>query len=69
MQALGRLVDEDNGALRVCDDHALAQLAQDDVAVIEATSKSVAQATESFAAARMNRGIAKALSGKNIETL
>jgi molecular chaperone HscA len=46
-----------------------AVLAQDDVAIIEATSKALAQATESFAAARMNRGIAKALSGKNIETL
>ncbi|OYT88797.1 MAG: Fe-S protein assembly chaperone HscA [Burkholderiales bacterium PBB3] len=46
-----------------------AVLAQDDVSVIEATSKALAQATESFAAARMNRGIAKALSGKNIETL
>ena len=46
-----------------------AVLAQDDVAIIETTGKALAQATESFAAARMNRGIAKALSGKNIETL
>jgi molecular chaperone HscA len=46
-----------------------AVLAQDDVVVIESTSKALALATESFAAARMNRGIAKALSGKNIETL
>ena len=46
-----------------------AVLAQDDAAIIETTSKALAQATESFAAARMNRGIAKALSGKNIETL
>ncbi|MBC7618832.1 MAG: Fe-S protein assembly chaperone HscA [Candidatus Saccharibacteria bacterium] len=46
-----------------------AVLAQDDAAVIEATSKILAQSTESFAAARMNRGIAKALSGKNIESL
>ena len=46
-----------------------AVLAQDDVAIIETTCKALAQATESFAAARMNRGIAKALSGKNIETL
>ena len=44
-------------------------LAQNDVAAIEAASKALAQATESFAAARMNRGIAKALSGKNIESL
>jgi molecular chaperone HscA len=41
----------------------------EDAAPIEAVSKSLAQATESFAAARMNRGIAQALSGKNIEAL
>ncbi len=41
----------------------------DDAALIEAQSKSLAQATESFAAMRMNRGIALALSGKNIATL
>ncbi len=46
-----------------------AVVAQDDVAIIETTSKALAQSTESFAAVRMNRGIAKALSGKNIETL
>ena len=46
-----------------------AVLAQDDAAVIEANSKVLAQSTENFAAARMNRGIAKALSGKNIESL
>ena len=46
-----------------------AVLAQDDATLIEATSKALAQSTESFAAARMNRGIAKALSGKNIESL
>jgi molecular chaperone HscA len=41
----------------------------EDTALIEAQSKSLAQATESFAAMRMNRGIALALSGKNIATL
>jgi molecular chaperone HscA len=41
----------------------------DDAAGIEAASKALAQATEAFAAMRMNRGIAKALSGKNIATL
>jgi molecular chaperone HscA len=40
-----------------------------DAAKIEALSKALAQATESFAAQRMNRGIAHALAGKNIETL
>jgi len=41
----------------------------DDAAAIEALGKALAQATESFAAKRMNRGIAQALAGKNIETL
>ena len=36
---------------------------------IEAASKALAEATESFAAARMNRGIQKALAGRNVETL
>jgi molecular chaperone HscA len=40
-----------------------------DAAHIEALSKALAQVTESFAAQRMNRGIAHALAGKNIETL
>jgi molecular chaperone HscA len=40
-----------------------------DVAYIEACSKGLAQATENFAAQRMNRGIAQALAGKNIETI
>ncbi|MBK6593990.1 MAG: Fe-S protein assembly chaperone HscA [Burkholderiales bacterium] len=40
-----------------------------DAAKIEVLSKALAQATESFAAQRMNRGIAHALAGKNIETL
>ena len=41
----------------------------DEAAYIEAASKALAQATEAFAAMRMNRGIAQALSGKNIATL
>nr|WP_295771128.1 Fe-S protein assembly chaperone HscA [Rhodoferax sp.] len=40
-----------------------------DAAHIEALSKALAQATENFAAMRMNKGIAQALEGKNIETL
>jgi molecular chaperone HscA len=40
-----------------------------DAAQIEALSKALAKATESFAAMRMNKGIAQALEGKNIETL
>ncbi|MBK7004201.1 MAG: Fe-S protein assembly chaperone HscA [Burkholderiales bacterium] len=41
----------------------------DDAAAIEDSSKALAQATEGFAAQRMNRGIAQALSGKNIATI
>ena len=41
----------------------------DDAAAIEALSKSLGQATEAFAAQRMNRGIAHALAGKNIESI
>jgi molecular chaperone HscA len=40
-----------------------------DAAQIEALSKSLSQATESFAAQRMNRGIAHALAGKNIASI
>ena len=43
--------------------------ASEDAAVVEAQSKALAQATEAFAALRMNRGIAQALAGKNIETI
>ena len=41
----------------------------EDAAVVEAATKQLAQATEAFAAQRMNSGIAKALAGKNIETI
>jgi molecular chaperone HscA len=41
----------------------------DDSAAIEAHMKALALATESFAAMRMNRGIAQALAGKNIQSL
>ncbi len=40
-----------------------------DPAEIERLSKSLADATEAFAAQRMNRGIAQALAGKNIENV
>ena len=44
-------------------------LASTDAAHIEAVAKALAQATESFAAARMNHGIAQALAGKNIANI
>ena len=41
----------------------------DDAAVVEAATKSLAEATEAFAAQRMNAGIARALSGRKVESL
>jgi len=46
-----------------------ASLASTDAAHIEAVSKALAQATEAFAAARMNHSIAQALAGKNIANI
>jgi molecular chaperone HscA len=43
--------------------------ASEDAAVVENTAKALANATEAFAAQRMNRGISHALSGKNISAL
>jgi molecular chaperone HscA len=43
--------------------------AHGDAATIEAVTQALAQGTEAFAALRMNRGIQKALAGKNIEAL
>ena len=40
-----------------------------DAAGIEAANQALAKGTENFAAQRMNRGIQKALAGKNIETV
>ena len=44
-------------------------LSNDDPVLIEAATHSLAEGTEAFAAMRMNRGIHKALSGKNIATV
>jgi molecular chaperone HscA len=41
----------------------------EDAAEIEAATQTLAKGTEAFAAMRMNRGIQKALAGKNIETV
>jgi molecular chaperone HscA len=41
----------------------------EDAAQIEATTQALAKGTEAFAGLRMNRGIQKALAGKNIETV
>jgi molecular chaperone HscA len=39
----------------------------DDVAAIEAATKTLAEGTEAFAAARMNQGIRQALAGRRLE--
>jgi molecular chaperone HscA len=44
-------------------------LSNDDSALIESVTHLLAEGTEAFAAMRMNRGIQKALSGKNIATV
>jgi molecular chaperone HscA len=41
----------------------------EEAALIEAATQTLAKGTEAFAALRMNRGIQKALAGKNIETV
>ena len=43
--------------------------ALEDPLLIEAATQALAKGTEAFAAMRMNRGIQKALAGKNIETI
>ncbi|WP_138515898.1 Fe-S protein assembly chaperone HscA [Rhodoferax bucti] len=61
------------GDERAAVDDALLQvtnaLTSTDPAVIEAVIKKLADVTEPFAAMRMNRGISKALAGKNIESI
>jgi len=46
-----------------------ARAASTDAAVIEAATKALADGTEAFAAQRMNRGIARALAGRKVESL
>ncbi|MDI9333512.1 MAG: Fe-S protein assembly chaperone HscA [Cytophagales bacterium] len=47
----------------------MASQSVDDAQLIEAATAALAKATEAFAAARMNAGIARALAGKNIENI
>ncbi|NDP64055.1 Fe-S protein assembly chaperone HscA [Polaromonas sp.] len=58
---------------RVQTDHLMATLADarinGDAVSIEAATQALAKGTEAFAAQRMNRGIQKALAGKNIESV
>jgi molecular chaperone HscA len=50
-------------------DDLIAAKTANDPSIIEASTKALSQATESFAAQRMNRGIQQALAGKNIESI
>jgi molecular chaperone HscA len=58
---------------RECIDGLMAALttakSSDQAATVEAATDALAKGTEAFAAERMNRGIQKALSGKNIATV
>ena len=63
------LQDAERYAIDAAMDALRAVAPSDDAAAIEAQTKTLAQATEAFAAQRMNRGIAQALSGKNIAAL
>jgi molecular chaperone HscA len=69
---------EADGALLSAEEHATIEqlmaalrsaMASDDAAVVEAATQALADGTEAFAAARMNAGIARALSGRKIESL
>ena len=63
------LPDAERHAIDAAMDALRAVAPSDDAAAIEAQTKTLAQATEAFAAQRMNRGIAQALSGKNIAAI
>jgi len=66
----GDLLDDNERAAMDAAIQTLKQvLSSEDSGLIEAESKALAHVTEAFAAMRMNRGIATALAGKNIETL
>jgi molecular chaperone HscA len=70
LQADGDLLDtQERSRIDVAMQALLQAKSGDDAANIESVSKALAQATEAFAAMRMNRGIASALAGKNIEAL
>jgi molecular chaperone HscA len=66
----GALLDEtERATIDLAMQASEASLASLDAAHIEVLSKALAQATEAFAAARMNHSIAQALAGKNIANI
>jgi molecular chaperone HscA len=70
LDADGDLLTEDE---RAAIDASMAKLREaataTDAATIEAATKALANDTEAFAAQRMNAGIARALSGRKVESL
>ena len=70
LDADGDLLSHDErGAIHALMADLLATESTQDAAAIEAATQALAKGTEAFAAQRMNRGIAQALSGKNVESL
>jgi molecular chaperone HscA len=70
LQADGNWLDTSyRASIEKAIDDLIASKTSDDPSVIEAFTKALSHATESFAAQRMNRGIQQALAGKNIESL
>ena len=70
LQADGDLLSfEERSSMEAAMQSLLVSKGGEDAAAIDAQMKALALATESFAAMRMNRGIAQALAGKNIQSL
>lgn len=70
LRADGDLLSNDEAAnLETLMQAALEAKALDNAAQVEAATKALADGTESFAAARMNAGIARVLTGKSVEKL
>ena len=63
------LTDADRAAIDGLMAEVTAARSLEDAAHIEAVTQTLAKGTEAFAAMRMNRGIQKALAGKNIESV
>ncbi len=63
------LSDEERAAIDVLMAGLRDAVSATDAAVVEAASKALAEGTEAFAAQRMNNGIARALSGRKVESL
>ena len=63
------LSHDERGAIHALMADLLATESTQDAAAIEAATQALAKGTEAFAAQRMNRGIAQALAGKNVESL